>query len=53
MAGGQRTYIECWYVKKMLSASPVLWANVEPDEYVGDGLEEEEGDNRKHGQERK
>ena len=25
--------------------------NVEPDEDVGDGLEEEEGDDRKHGQE--
>ena len=30
---------------------PVLWANVEPDEYVGDSLEEEEGHHREHGQE--
>ena len=30
---------------------PVLWANVEPDEYVGDGLEQEEGHHGEHGQE--
>ena len=30
---------------------PVLWANIEPDEDVSDGLEEEEGDHREHREE--
>ena len=31
--------------------SPVLWSNVEPDEDVGDGLEEKKRNNGEHRQE--
>jgi hypothetical protein len=33
------------------ACSPVLRLDIEPDEDVGDGLEEEEGDHGEHGQE--
>jgi hypothetical protein len=33
------------------ACSPVLGLDIEPDEDVGDGLEEEEGDHGEHGQE--
>ena len=39
------------YFNEFSMLLPVLWANVEPDEDVSDGLEEEEGHHREHREE--
>ena len=39
------------YFNELSMLLPVLWANIEPDEDVSDGLEEEEGHHREHREE--